>query len=107
MTASIKHEKSSGNVFADIGLADAADHLVKAKLVFKIDVLLEQRGLTQNEAAALLGVKQPDISKMLRGDFRQFSVERLLRFLVALGQDVKIVVEPHASSQRAAELQVL
>ena len=54
----------------------------------------EDRGLKQAEAADLLGVKQPDVSKTLRGDFKQFSVERLLRFLVALNQDVKIVVKP-------------
>jgi predicted XRE-type DNA-binding protein len=107
MTNPVEHETSSGNVFADIGLPDAADHLVKAKLVFKIDALLKERGLKQSEAAALLGVKQPDISKMLHGGFRQFSVERLMRFLVALGQDVEIVVKPHVSSQRAAELHVL
>jgi predicted XRE-type DNA-binding protein len=103
----IKHEFSSGNVFEDIGLPDAGDHLVKAKLVFKIDALMQERGLKQSEAAALFGVRQPDISKMLHGDFRQFSVERLMRFLVALGQDVEIVVKPHTSVQRAAELQVI
>jgi predicted XRE-type DNA-binding protein len=95
MTERIEHEKSSGNVFADIGLPNAEEHLVKAKLVYKIDALMRGRGLKQAEAAKLFGVKQPDVSKMLRGDFRQFSVERLMRFLVALGQDVEIVVRPH------------
>lgn len=103
----IEYEKSTGNVFADIGLPDAADHLVKAKLVLKIDALMQQRGLKQSDAASLLGVKQPDISKMLHGDFRQFSVERLMRFLVALGQDVEIVVKPHTASDSAAELLVV
>jgi predicted XRE-type DNA-binding protein len=107
MTKPVEFEKSSGNVFADIGLPDASDHLVKAKLVFKIDALMQERNLKQSEAAALLGVKQPDISKMLHGDFRQFSVERLMRFLVALGQDVEIVVKPHRSSKTEPELQVL
>ncbi len=107
MTKPVEYEKSSGNVFADIGIPDASDHLVKAKLVFKIDALMQERGLKQGETAALLGVKQPDISKMLHGDFRQFSVERLMRFLVALGQDVEIVVKPHRSSKSEAELQVL
>ena len=87
------YEIGSGNVFADIGLPNAEEHLVKAQLVFKIDRLMKERGLKQAAAARLLGVKQPDVSKMLRGDFRQFSVERLLRFLVALGQDVEIVVK--------------
>jgi predicted XRE-type DNA-binding protein len=106
MTRHIEYENSSGNVFADIGLPDAANHLVKAKLVFKIDMLMRERSLKQAEAAALFGVRQPDISKMLRGDFRQFSVERLLRFLVALGQDVEIVVKPHVDKDIAPELRV-
>jgi predicted XRE-type DNA-binding protein len=92
MTKDIDHEISSGNVFADIGLPDAEEHNLKAKLVLKIERLMQERGLKQVAAAQLFGVKQPDISKMLRGDFRQFSVERLMRFLVALGQDVEIVV---------------
>ena len=95
MAKAIEHENSSGNVFADIGLPNAGEHLVKAKLVLKIDDLMRARGMKQIAAADLFGVKQPDVSKMLRGDFRQFSVERLLRFLVALGQDVEIVVKPH------------
>jgi predicted XRE-type DNA-binding protein len=106
VTKQVEFEKSTGNVFEDIGLADSGEHFVKAKLVLKIDVLMRERGLKQVEAAALLGVKQPDISKMLRGDFRQFSVERLMRFLVALGQDVEIAVTPHKSSATAAALHV-
>ena len=106
MTTAIAFEKSSGNVFADIGLPNADEHLVKAKLVFKIDGLMRQRKLKQVEAARLFGVKQPDISKMLRGDFRQFSVERLMRFLVALGQDVEIVVKPRQGQGAAATLHV-
>jgi predicted XRE-type DNA-binding protein len=81
----IGYEVGSGNVFADLGLPDAEEHLIKAQLVYKIDTLMKERKLKQVEAAQLLGVKQPDISKMLHGDFRQFSVERLLRFLIALG----------------------
>ncbi len=96
----------SGNVFADIGLPNAEEHLIKAQLVYKIDVIMKKRGLKQIEAAKLFGVKQPDVSKMLRGDFRQFSVERLLRFLVALGQDVEIVVKPHRRARQAAQLRV-
>ena len=61
----------------------------------------ETLGLKQVDAATLFGVKQPDVSKMLRGDFRQFSVERLMRFLVALGQDVDIVIRPSSPRQGA------
>lgn len=101
-----RYEIGSRNVFKDLGLPNAEEHLVKAQLVYKIDTIMKDRGLKQAEAADLLGVKQPDVSKMLRGDFRQFSVERLLRFLVALDQDVEIVVKPHRSRSEAATLLV-
>ena len=106
MTRSVEHDTSSGNIFADIGLPDAGDHLVKAKLVLKIDRLMQERGLKQVAAAKLLGIRQPDVSKMLHGDFRQFSVERLMRFLVALGQDVEIVIKPHRDTKAAPALHV-
>jgi len=102
-----RYETGSGNVFKDIGVPNAEEHLVKAQLVFKIDTILKKRGLKQVEAADLFGVRQPDVSKMLRGEFRQFSVERLLRFLVALDQDIEIVVKPHRSRNDAAAMQVI
>jgi predicted XRE-type DNA-binding protein len=101
-----RYTSGSRNVFKDIGVPHAEEHLVKAQLVFKIDRIMKDRGLKQVEAADLFGVRQPDVSKMLRGDFRQFSVERLLRFLVALNQDVKIVVRPHRDTRNAPALQV-
>ena len=100
------HEIASSNVFQDIGVPHAEEHLVKAQLVFKIDTIMKKRRMKQTEAAALFGVRQPDISKMLRGEFRQFSVERLLRFLVKLDQDVEIVVRPHRSRRDAPALHV-
>jgi predicted XRE-type DNA-binding protein len=102
----IEYEVGSGNIFADVGLPNAEEHSIKAQLVYKIDALMEARDLKQTEAATLFGVRQPDVSKMLRGDFRQFSVERLMRFLVALGQDVEIVVKPHRGTRRPATLKV-
>lgn len=66
------YELGSGNVFQDLGIPNAEEHLVKAQLVFKIDTIMKGRGLKQAEAARLLGVKQPVVSKMLRGDFKQF-----------------------------------
>ena len=101
-----RYEIGSRNVFKDLGLPNDEEHLVKAQLVYKIDTIMKDRGLKQAEAADLLGVKQPDVSKMLRGEFRQFSVERLLRFLVALDQDVEIVVKPHRGRNRAPALHV-
>jgi predicted XRE-type DNA-binding protein len=96
------YETGSGNVFKDLGLPNAEEHLIKAQLVYKIDTILKRRRLKQLEAAALFGIRQPDVSKLLRGDFRQFSVERLLRFLVALDQDVRIVVKPHHHNRKNA-----
>ncbi|HML16572.1 MAG TPA: helix-turn-helix transcriptional regulator [Bryobacteraceae bacterium] len=96
----------SRNIFKDLGVPNAEEHLIKAQLVFKIDAIMKARRLKQADAARLLGVRQPDVSKMLRGDFRQFSVERLLRFLVALDQDVEIVVRPRRDARNAAALHV-
>jgi predicted XRE-type DNA-binding protein len=100
------YEIGSGNVFKDLSVPNADEHMVKAKLVFKIDGIMKGRRLTQVQAAALFGVRQPDVSMMLRGEFRQFSVERLLRFLVALDQDVEIVVRPHRDRSNAPALHV-
>lgn len=100
------YQVGTDNVFADIGAGNAPEHLLKAKLVFKIDTLMKERHIRQTDAAKLFGVTQPDVSKMLRGDFRQFSVERLMRFLVALGQDVEIVVTPHQTEHGAPALHV-
>ena len=101
-----KGETSTGNVFKDLRVPHAEEHLVKAQLIFKIDRLMKKRRLTQVAAASLFGIRQPDVSKMLRGEFRQFSVERLLRFLVALDQDVEIVVKPHRGRSNTAALHV-
>lgn len=87
-----KHEIGSGNLFADVGLPDAEPHLLKAAIVNRIDDILRERRLTQAAAARIMGTGQPDVSKMLRGLFRGFSLERLLVFLASLGQDVTIDV---------------
>lgn len=106
MTKEKGYEVGGENVFADIGVPNAEEHLVKAKLVYKIETIMKRRGLKQAQAAVLFGVRQPDVSKMVRGEFRQFSVERLLRFLVALNQDVEIVVKPHRDKRNAPALHV-
>jgi len=100
------YEIGSRNVFEDVGVPNAEEHLVKAQLVFKIDTIMKKRRMKQTEAADLFGVRQPDISKMLRGEFRQFSVERLLRFLVKLDQDVEIVVRPRRDARNPPALHV-
>jgi predicted XRE-type DNA-binding protein len=82
----------SRNVYADLGFPDPDAMLVKAQLVTKIAEILETRGLTQLKAAGILGVPQPKLSKLLRGQFRGFSERKLMDCLVRLGRDVQIVV---------------
>ena len=103
-TKALERDPSTGNVFADLGLADADEHLIKAGLVVKIDRIIRQRRLTQAATAQLIGIDQPKVSAMLAGQFRGYSVERLMRFLVALGHDVEIVVK--ARKRGPAELRV-
>ena len=104
-TDNMKIERGSGNVFADLGLPDADAHLLKAELVTRIDEIIRQRGLKQVEAAKLLGLSQPDVSRLLRGNFREYSMERLLRLLTALGRDVDIVIRER-DSERPGRLTV-
>ena len=99
-TDKIKIARSSGNVFADLGRPDAETHLLKAKLVARIDEIIRQRGLKQVEAAKLLGLSQPDVSRLLQGSFREYSVERLFRLLMALGRDVEIVIRESRPQRR-------
>lgn len=97
---------SSGNVFADLGLPDANELLVKAELAAKVISEIERRRLPQVEAAGLLGVDQPKVSALKQGRLRGFSIERLLRFLLRLGQDVEIRVKPKPRSRGEARLRV-
>lgn len=85
--------RSKGNIFADLGLPNAEDHLLKAQIVAMIGDAIRVRGLTQNAAALVLRIRQPDVSKLLRGSFEGFSLERLLGFLQLLGHGVRIEVE--------------
>jgi predicted XRE-type DNA-binding protein len=85
--------KSSGNVFADIGLPDAKEHAVKAAFVVRIAKIMKDEGLTQVETAKRTGIDQGDLSKLLRGHFHGHSVEKLMEALTGLGQDVKIYVQ--------------
>ncbi|MGH8435074.1 MAG: helix-turn-helix domain-containing protein [Pseudomonas sp.] len=94
MTEKIHYTESSGNIFADLGLPDADTLLIKAELVRQISICLRNRRLTQSQAADILGIDQPKVSALLRGYLRGFSLERLTRFLNALGRDVDIVVNP-------------
>jgi predicted XRE-type DNA-binding protein len=86
--------RSSGNVFADLGLPNADQELLKARLTFQIYSIINERGLTQAEAGKILGIPQPHVSALVRNRSGNFSVGRLIDFLTALGQDVEITVTP-------------
>lgn len=96
----------SGNVFADLGHARPEEALAKAELANKITELIEDRHLTQAEAAMLLRVDQPKISALTRGRLAGFSLDRLVRFVVLLGSDVEIVVKARPKSRRQARVMV-
>jgi predicted XRE-type DNA-binding protein len=90
----VRAQKSTGNVFADLGLPHPERELLRAKLTLEIYRLIRERGLTQVEAGKLLSIRQPHVSALMRNRSGSFSVERLMEFLVALGQDVEITVRP-------------
>ena len=94
-TTIIEITKSSGNVFADIGLPQSEPYLVKAKIAYQINKLIQKKGLTQQQAAELLAIDQPKISALNRGRLSGFSIERLFKFLGILNQDVEIIIRPH------------
>ncbi len=102
----ISVREGAANVYADLGYTDSEDMMVKAQLVTKIADIIRQHGLTQEKAAKLLGLTQPRISKLLKGQFRGISERRLLRCLTRLGRDVEIVVRP-APRRRDGRLTVL
>jgi len=96
----------SGNVSADLNLPNADDLLARAELAAKIIAEIQRRRLTQSQAAAILGIDQPKISALKQGKLSGFSIERLIRFLLALGRDVEITVKRKARSRPAAMLRV-
>jgi len=88
----VEVEESSGNVFKDLGHPNPDEALVKAKLSLHIAKIVEKNGWNQEEAAERMGIDQPKVSKVLRGQLREFSVERLIGFLRAIGCEVDIVL---------------
>ncbi len=98
---------SSGNVFADLGVTNPDEADIKADVAVRINSLIEGRGLTQREAATVLGINQPKVSALRCGRLTGFSIGRLLRFLTVLGHDVQIVVTPMASGSESGHIRVL
>jgi predicted XRE-type DNA-binding protein len=94
-----KVTRSSGNVFADIGIKDADEHRLKADLALKIADIIKKKGMTQKEAAAWIGATQADISNLGRGQFKGFTLDRLFHFLRKMDMDVQIHVRPVTSGR--------
>ena len=93
------HE-SNPNIFAELGLPDADSHFLKAQLVAELYRLVSEQKLTQAEAGALMGISQPEVSRLFKGYFREYSIERLLRFLTAFDRDVEIIARPRRDQGR-------
>ena len=105
MSKKIQFEKGSGNVFKDLDLPNAGELFLKAKLGFEVFQIIEKRKLTQTEAAKILDVKQPEISRLKQGKFNHYSVERLMTFLNRLNHDVEIRIIP--SENREGQQRVI
>ena len=99
--------KSSGNVFADLNLPDAEEQNAKAQVAYWICQILEERRLTQKQAATLLEVDQPKVSALMRGRLEGFSSDRLFRFLTVLDRDVEIVIKRTQRNKHPGSIRIL
>lgn len=104
MTRKIKVATSSGNIFADLGLPDADTHFLKAQIVSEIYRLTQERKLTQSRAGALMGISQPEVSRLFKGNFREYAVDRLMGFLTAFDRDVEIVVRKRKKAGKGGRI---
>lgn len=103
---STDYEVGSGNVFRDLGLADAEELDARANLAIRIGQIISRRGLTQTQAARILGVDQPKVSAVVRGHLEKFSLERLCEFLTRLGCDVDIRVREKSKRATPGKMSV-
>ena len=99
--------RGTGNVFADLGFPDAADRQAKLRLAYALNQVLEERKLSQVDAAKVLGVTQPKVSALRRYKLAGFSVERLMNLLTALDQDIEIVIRRKPRSRKAGRISVV
>jgi predicted XRE-type DNA-binding protein len=104
--ARIEYEESSGNVFADLGLPNPEERMAKALLSIFIERAMEEKKLVDAAAAELMQCTESDLSRVIRGDLSDFSMEQLFRFLNALGMDVHIAVSPKPEEQAEARVLV-
>lgn len=94
--------ESSGNVFQDLGFENAAEEYARASLTARISSILQERRLTQKEAAKILGIDQPKVSALKNGRYTGFSIGRLFSFLLSLDKDIEVIIKPKASRSPAS-----
>lgn len=104
MTRKTNVGMGSGNIFADLGLPDSDTHFLKAQIVSEIYRLARARKLTQAQSGKRMGISQPEISRLFKGHFREYSVERLMGFLTTFDRDVEIVVRPHKKAGKVGRI---
>jgi predicted XRE-type DNA-binding protein len=92
--------ESSTNIFADLGLPNAEAHFIKAQIVAELYRLMRARKLTQIKVGELLGISQPEVSRLFKGHFREYSVDRLMNFLTSFDHDVEIISKPRSARRR-------
>lgn len=102
----IKVTAGSDNIYADTGHPNPEEALAKAELAILISITIKRKKLTQKQAAELIGVDQPKISAIIRGQLSGFTMDRLFRFLMALGMDIIIEAKPHISRSTPTQIQV-
>lgn len=99
-----KIETGSGNIFADLDLPDAGAHFLKAQIVSEIYRLANTRKLTQAQSGKRMGISQPEVSRLFKGHFREYSIERLMGFLTTFDRDVEITVRPHKKAGKPGRI---
>jgi predicted XRE-type DNA-binding protein len=104
MTRKVNVVRGTKNIFADLGRPDAETHFLKAQIVSEIYRLTTERKLTQSQAGELMGISQPEVSRMFKGTFREYSIDRLMGFLTAFDRDVEIVVRPHKKTGKGGKI---
>jgi len=102
----INYEISSGNVFEDLNIDQPVEMLAKAELAQKITSIIKHRHLKQKEAAALLDIDQPKISKLTRGELKDFSIERLMNFIMKLDRDIEIIIKKRPKTRQNSKIAI-
>lgn len=104
MTRKVKIEMGSGNIFADLGLPNAEAHFLKAQIVSELYRLTHALKLTQSQTGGRMGISQSEVSRLFKGNFREYSLDRLMGFITAFDRDIEIAVRPHKKAGKAGRI---